>query len=191
MFTLYRSGSKAASNADQATPDENVFSYGEYVLRYRGSGFRYTGGAGVFLDGYVVPRNNLNRQYWKNDQHELVAHLYSEFGTGLTEYIKGRFILIVMKEDHIEIFLDQMGLYRAYYRNDGRDFIISDTVRGIQGAGGEQEPDRVSLAMQALFHRVPGHYTVYRGIFKTTTADFFRISREGIIHDHYFSPLKD
>ena len=190
MFTLYRSRLKADSNTYHAAPEDNVVNFGEYVLRYRGTGFRYAGGTGVYLDGYMIPRRNLARQHWIKDQYELVAHLYSEYGAGLTEYIKGRFIAIVMKDDHIEIFLDQLGLYRAYYRNEGNDFIISDTVNGIREAIGEQEPDRVSVAMQALFHRVPGHYTVYNGIFKTTSADYFRISREGIIHNHYFNPLR-
>jgi hypothetical protein len=122
------------------------------------------------------------------DQHEMVSALYRLHGPSFTGYVKGVFVIIILRQDRLEIFFDRAGLFRAFYCfHDGR-FMIADTAGRLAGAGAALAPDRVSLAMQALFHRVPGRYTVYRDVFKTTSADYFNVTGRDVSHTQYHKP---
>ena len=169
--------------------DEHFVACGEYVLCHQGKGYRLIGETGIYIGGYILPRNSLSRSYGNAGQHELVSRLYAEHGRSFTRHVKGRFVLIIMKAGQVEIYFDHLGLFRAFYYSAGDRFMISGTVRQLLEAGAPADPDRVSLAMQALFNRVPGEYTVYRDIYKTTGADCFILDGDGISHTHYFSPV--
>lgn len=66
--------------------------------------------------------------------------------------------------------------------------MVSNTVSLLAQAGIELIPDKASLSMQALFHRVPGRYTVYKDIFKTIGGDYFKLEGGTITHTRYYSP---
>lgn len=169
--------------------DPHFVSCGEYVLRHYGKGYRLVGNTGIFIGGYILPRNVLFADYRNSGQHGLVARLYAEHGRSFTDHVKGRFVVIIMEAGRVEIYFDHLGLFRAFYHIAGDRFMISDTVWQLTEAGAPREPDRVSLAMQALFNRVMGKYTVYRDIFKTTGADCFIVEGKEVSHLHYFSPV--
>ncbi|MRR23389.1 hypothetical protein EG830_10475, partial [bacterium] len=172
-----------------AETDSHYVRCGEYVLCHQGKGYRLIGETGIYIGGYLLPRNSIFSSYGNAGQHELVSSLYAEHGRSFTSHVKGRFVVIIMKSGQIEIYFDHLGLFRAFYHSAGDRFMISGTVRQLQEAGAPGDPDRVSLAMQALFNRVPGKYTVYRDIYKTTGADCFILDVNGIGHTHYFSPV--
>ena len=159
------------------------------MLRHNGVGYRLIGETGIYIGGYILPRNSLFAAYGNTGQHDLVSHLYAQHGKSFTDHIKGRFVVIIMKAGQVEIYFDHLGLFKAFYHGAGDRFMISDSVRQLTDAGAPRDPDRVSLAMQALFNRVPGKYTVYRDIFKTTGADCFILNGNGVSHTHYFSPV--
>lgn len=162
---------------------------GKYVLRHYGSGYKQLGETGIYIGGYILPRNSLFAAYGNTSQHELVSRLYAQYGKSFTDHIKGRFVVIIMKAGKVEIYFDHLGLFRAFYHVAGDRFMISDTVRQLTDTGAPRDPDRVSLAMKALFNRVPGKYTVYSDILKTTGADCFILDENGVSHTHYFSPV--
>jgi len=186
-FILYRSVSRPASSAG-AEEESDSARCGNFVLRHNGVGYRLFGETGIYIGGYILPRNSLFAAYGNTGQHDLVSRLYAQSGKSFTDHIKGRFVVIIMKAGQVEIYFDQLGLFRAFYHTEGDRFMISDTVRQLTDAGAPRDPDRVSLAMQALFNRVPGKYTVYRDIFKTTGADCFILDGNRVSHTHYFSP---
>lgn len=173
---------------DRETSSADTARYGEYVLRHNGQGFSRAGDTGVYIEGYVMPRNDLFRQYGHMGRHDLVAGLYATYGKSFTDYVKGCFIVIIMKEDRVEIFFDHLGLFRAFYYSSAGRFMMAGTVSRLMEAGVSTGPDRVSLAMQALFHRVPGHFTVYSDISKSGPADYFRLEGGTVNQSVYFKP---
>ncbi len=186
-FILYRPVSLPASSAGADRESDSV-RCGNYVLRHYGTGYRLIGDTGIYIGGYLLPRNPLFADYRNSGQHGLVSRLYAEHGRSFTDYVKGRFVVIIMKAGRVEIYFDHLGLFRAFYHVAGDRFMISDTARQLTDSGAPCDPDRVSLAMQALFHRVPGKYTVHSDILKTTGADCFILDGNGVSHTHYFSP---
>ena len=197
-FILYRDSGHDASrmtgdtgsgaSATSGSAGTQSVRYGEYVLSYCGNGYRREGDTGIFIGGYIIPRNDVFQQYCGMAQHELVSHLYSIHGSSFTGYIKGIFVVIILKAGFTELYFDRSGLFRAFYCSPGGQFLVSNTVSLLAGTGVELIPDKASLSMQALFHRVPGRYTVYRNIFKTTGADHFRLEGGTVSHTCYYLP---
>jgi len=186
-FLLYRT-TGAVAFKDEDKPSVYTARYGEYVLRHFGRGFSRAGDTGIYIGGYLLPRNDLLQQYGAMGPHVLVASLYASYGKSFTDHVKGCFIVIIMKEDRVEIFFDHLGLFRAFYYSAAGRFLMAGTVSRLKEAGISSGPDRVSLAMQALFHRVPGHFTVYSDISKNGPADYFRLEGGTVHQSAYFKP---
>lgn len=186
-FLLYRTTGAVAFKDEEASSTDTA-RYGEYVLRHYGQGFSRVGDTGLYIGGYVMPRNDIFEQYGTMGRHDLVASLYASHGKSFTDHVKGCFIVIIMKEDRVEIFFDHLGLFRAFYYSASGRFLMAGTVSRLADAGVITEPDRVSLSMQALFNRVPGHFTVYRDIFKNGPADYFRLEGGNVSQAPYLKP---
>jgi hypothetical protein len=186
-FLLFPATGDMAAAGPEIGPGTSV-RYGRYILTCDDKDFRAIGEWGIFIKGYVMPRNDDFDAWSVFDQHEMVARLYGRYGKSFTDHIKGYFIVIILKCDVIELFFDHYGLFRAFYHSREGRFIISGSVRHLKQAGITLEPDRTSLAMQSLFHRVPSGYTVFRDVYKTTSADYFRLADNKVIHERYHSP---
>jgi hypothetical protein len=152
------------------------YSHAGHTLFYDGRGVGVFGETAVFIRGYILPRNSDFAGYGSTGQEELAAALYEKFGRAFTRYLKGYFIIIIFTPGKIDVFTDQAGLFRAFYSRQGDQFQMAGTAGLLGIAGLKPEFDSVSLGMQALFNRVPLHYTVFKGICKTTYGDSFSIT---------------
>jgi hypothetical protein len=180
--------------ASGLTPDgtpswlQHTFRSGDYILQYDGQGPELYGETGVYINGYILPRNNIFNDYAGNDQYRTVASLYMKFGSEFIRYIKGYFIIIIFSKGTIDVYFDHTGLFRAFYVIKSREIFISGSVRLLMKAGINLEFDDVSLRLQSLFHRVPLSYTVFRGISKTVCGDCFVIQKTGVTHGRHWKP---
>ncbi len=164
------------------------FEYGTYKLFYDGPEVEVYGETSVFIRGYVIPRISDSGNYGSLNQGRLVASLHERYGRSLTSHLKGYFLIIIFSRGKIEVFTDQIGLYKAFYYYKGDQLCISGSVRDLSLTGLIPEFDAASLGMQSLFNRVPLHYTIFRDLFKTTCGDSFTISEGRSTHVKYWSP---
>jgi hypothetical protein len=169
---------------------EDTVRYGDCRLTHDGHGFEAFTERGIYISGYLLPWNNQFTTFQGYEGHALVNELYIRYGRSFTGHVKGCFLVVIMSEGATEIFVDHLGLSRAFYHSAGGRFLLSGSVDRLRAAGAGMTPDGTSLAMQALFHRVPSRYTVFRDVFKTTHADYFRLEGGKVHHDHYFSPAE-
>ena len=167
---------------------KNAFRFGDYILQYDGPGPEFYGETGVYINGYILPRNKIFNDYAETDQYRTIASLYAKFGKEFISYIKGYFVIIIFINGNIDVYFDQTGLFRAFYVKKNREIFISGSVNLLMKAGINPEFDDVSLCLQSLFHRVPLHYTVFRGISKTVYGDYFLIQKAGVTHGKHWKP---
>jgi len=167
---------------------KNAFKFGDYILQYDGPGPELYGETGVYINGYILPRNHIFNDYAGNDPCRSIASLYMKFGKEFIRYIKGYFVIIIFSKGSIDVYFDHTGLFRAFYVIKGREIFISGSVKLLMEAGISLEFDEVSLCLQSLFHRVPLHYTVFRGISKTVYGDCFVIQKAGVTHGQHWNP---
>ena len=164
------------------------YSHAGHTLFYDGRGVRVFGETAVFIRGYILPRNSDYAGYGSTGQEELAASLYEKHGRAFTGHLKGYFIIIIFTPGEIDVFTDQAGLFRAFYSMQGDQFHLAGSAGLLGFAGLKPEFDSVSLGMQALFNRVPLHYTVFKGICKTTYGDSFCITEGKSERIRYWSP---
>ena len=180
--------------ASGLTPDgtpywlQHTFRSGDYILQYDGQGPEFYGETGVYINGYILPRNNIFNDYAEFDQHRTIAFLYTKFGKEFIHYVKGYFVIIIFSKGNIDIYFDHTGLFRAFYVLKSREIFMSGSVKLLMKAGINLEFDDVSLCLQSLFHRVPLNYTVFRGISKTVYGDCFLIQKAGVTHGKHWDP---
>ncbi len=167
---------------------EHSFSHEGNLLCYDGRGVEFFDGTGIYINGYVLPRNSIFSLYGGDDPYRLIASLYGKYGSEFTRYIKGYFSIFIFCSGHTEIFFDHTGLFRAFYVVKEQRLWISGSVMLLKKVGINLEFDEVSLSMQSLFHRVPLNYTVFRDILKTTYGDSFIIRKEGAEIKKYWNP---
>lgn len=175
--------SRAASNG---LP--HSYSHAGHTLFYGGREVRVYGETAVFIRGYILPRNSDFAGYGLLDQEELAASLYDKYGRSFTGHIKGYFIVIIFTRAKIEVFTDQAGLFRAFYHLKEDRFHLAGSAGLLGLTGLKPEFDSASLGLQALFNRVPLHYTLFRGVFKTTYGDSFCITKGKPEQIRYWSP---
>ena len=189
-----------------ATPDggheasgglSHSFEYGAYRLYYDGPAVNVYGETSVFIRGYVIPRSSETDGYDSPDQGRLMALLYERYGRSLTAHLKGYFLIIIFSRGRIEVFTDQVGLFRAFYYLKAGQLYLSGSAGQLYLSASAGHPglsglkpgfDGASLGLQSLFNRVPLHYTIFRDIFKTTWGDSFSISEGKATHIKYWSP---
>lgn len=164
------------------------YSHAGHTLFYDGREVFVSGETALFIRGYIVPRNNDYAHYGSTDQAGLAASLYEKYGRSFTGHIKGYFIIIIFTGGKIEVFTDQAGLFRAFYRLSEGRLHLASSAGLLMLTGLNPEFDAVSLGMNALLNRVPLHYTIFREIFKTTCGDSFCIDDGKADRTRYWSP---
>lgn len=130
----------------------------------------------IFIDGYILARNGIFDKYKNYNQYELVLMLYDEYGDNFVHKIKGIFCIIIVKEDLVQIYTDQFGLYKVFIYRDNHDFIISNNLNSIEKYGINLIPDEVSICIKGLFKKNIGSYTSFKNITQTQAASKIVIS---------------
>lgn len=124
----------------------------------------------IYLDGYVIPRNNIFNDYKSTPQTQLIYLLYLKYGDRLTEYIKGIFCIVIISEKGINLFTDHFGLYKLFYYQKDQSFIISNSLKKVIDQGIKLIPDPASIGVQALLNKNIGGYTSFLNIYQTPPA---------------------
>ena len=164
------------------------YLYGTYSLFYDGPEVKLYGETGVYVSGYIIPRSDEFSAYGSPDQCAMAASMYQKYGRSFTLHLKGYFAIIIFSRGQIEIYTDHLGLFRVFYHFREDQLYLASSVRLLRLTGLKPEFDAVSTGMQALFNRVPLHYTVFRDIYKNTWGDSFSICDGKATHNKYWEP---
>lgn len=122
----------------------------------------------ILLDGYFLTRiSGQTDQEWGQSRIEIIAGLYEKYGSGFINHIKGIFTILIIRDTSFEIYNDQVGINRFFFRIDGNRFTISNRI----GMAIEEGSRKIDLNGLALFSLV-NHYTA-----GTTFLEGVRYSR--------------
>jgi len=104
---------------------------------------------------------------------EVILHLYEEYGSDCTRYLRGMFAFAIWDENHSQLFLarDHMGQKPLFYCQVGKEFLFASEVKSILAAG-VVKPE---LDLEALWHYIslryiPDHLSLFQGIHKIPAA---------------------
>lgn len=165
-----------------------AFKSDHYLLLTNDEGYKLINATGIYINGYVLPRNQ-NFQRDKNlNPHKLVRKVYEDYFSEIGNFIKGIFIIIIWEQDVIRIYTDHLGLNKAFYFIGPDGLYLSNSLKYLKATGLRMEYDNVSISLQSLFHRVPYKYTVLKKIYKTSFGTNILLDGKEINIKNYFDP---
>ncbi len=126
------------------------------------------------ISGYAVSRNEN-----KETNIKLVKMLVENYALDFIKHIKGHFIIQLKDEKcNIHLYTDHIGIKKLFYWQNGKNFIISDSIDDIVK---EVKPklSSTNLALHSLFHHFVDGRTMYEGVFYSKPASHFVISSQG------------
>lgn len=140
----------------------------------------------VLLDGYVLTRNSIYKEYINKSQIEIVRELYSMYSDGFTNYIKGLFSIVIVDRGTIKIFNDQFGVNKFFYSTDGNKFCFSNSYKTIAAVTGLHKLNSEALATKALLNREVSGHTLLSNIYYSAPATKVVIKRNAVSVSKYW-----
>jgi hypothetical protein len=122
-----------------------VYHKGEGIISYESNSDKMS----IIIDGYVLPRIDYANEFAGYTPASLIKELYLRYQLGLINYIKGNFVLIILKNDGFYIFNDRIGIRKFFYFIKGKSFIFSNRIKSLTG-NINRKIDYESLAIYSL-----------------------------------------
>ncbi len=117
------------------------------------------------LDGFIVPRMDYSEEFKGYSSISLLKELYIRFDLDLINYIKGNFLLVIIKDEQFTIFSDKMGIKKVfYYYSKNNCFIFTNRFKLLTG-NINGEVDYESLAIYSLMNHFIGGFTFLKDVF--------------------------
>lgn len=140
----------------------------------------------VLIDGYVLTRNSIYKEYINKSQIEIVRELYSKYSDGFTNYLKGLFSIVIVDGGTIKIFNDHFGVNKFFYSTDGNKFCFSNSYKTIALATGLHKLNSEALATKALLNREVNGHTLLSNIYYSVPATKVVIKRNAVCVSKYW-----
>ena len=98
-------------------------------------GIRWTSIMMLIIQSYMmesyVPRIGSSYGKYNRNTPALLMNLYESHGDRFVNYIKGNFVIIVLKGTVFEVYSDHFGIRKYYSRIEKEKFIISNDIANI------------------------------------------------------------
>ena len=127
----------------------------------------------IFIEGYVLPRNNIFLEYSTKNQYELIYQLYSKHGKNFVKYIKGFFLVYIIDVNDILIANDIHSVKRCYYHKDLENLIITNNINLINNYI-PLRLNKYAPAIQATLQHFVNGLTMYEDVLYSDASYTYR-----------------
>ena len=131
------------------------------------------GNVSIFIEGYVLPRNNFFLEHSTKNQYELIYQLYSKHGKNFVKYIKGFFLVYIIDVNDILIANDIHSVKRCYYHKDLENLIITNNINLINNFI-PLRLNKYAPAIQATLQHFVSGLTMYEDVLYSDACYTYR-----------------
>ena len=107
-------------------PLELISSSESFQVYGEKDGFISFGNVKVLLDGYVVPRSYIFKEFKQYGQFELIYKLYTRYGEDFPNFIKGFFSILVLDSNGLLLCNDRHSVQRFYIFQRANSYFITN-----------------------------------------------------------------
>lgn len=140
-------------------------------------------------EGNIHPRNSSLEKLKYLTIYELLDNLYNKYNDKFIQYIKGNFIIILLKNDTFKLYSDRFGIKKFFHWQDGQDFIISNDLNVITSQI-KAIPSAESMAIYALTYHFTGATTLFKNIKHNKPAECIEFVNTELRLFTYWTPEK-
>ncbi len=146
----------------------------------------------LFVFGSVFTNNEYSSRHATSPERLYARELYGLYkthGQGVTRFIKGSFVLVIIDDSVPDCILisDRLNVLPLYYSIDSRRLLVSSSLRLLLRAGQiEKNVDRVALAEQLVFDFILGERTIVKGVRRVNPGSVYRFGPGGAEVNSYW-----
>lgn len=167
-----------------------MFNSKTIILELQEAKFKhFADGIQIAVGGYLMPRNDIFKQYHQLSSEDLVFELFKKFEHNFVKQVKGIFYVVIKTEQRTFIFNDRLGFKKLFYALDENAFIISDDISCISHKV-ELKINPNALAHKALLNRESHDVTLFENIKTCPPATQIQVERNAISIEQYWSPAE-
>ncbi|MGI6338675.1 MAG: hypothetical protein ACOXZV_04760 [Bacteroidales bacterium] len=141
----------------------------------------------IYVEGYVIPRNEYYDQYKGYSQIELIRTLYLKFGKDFINYVKGAFIIIIFLNDGFYIFSDIHSVKKFFIYRNGDEFCISNSLKYITD-NYKVTIDYENSAIFALISHFLNGATLFKEVISAKPGQIISFYGDILREDFYWEP---
>lgn len=140
----------------------------------------------ILIEGNIQPMNEYYTKFESSGQKELILKLIKLYDEKFISYIKGNFIVIIIDNESISIFTDQLGLQNCYIYQSTSHKVVLDSLSLLKYLKVTLEPDPDCLAIKATLHRTPHNFTKFKFLNRTLPGTHIKIINNEIRLEQYW-----
>ena len=138
----------------------------------------------LWLSGYVLPLCKNSSETGSLDQESLIIRLYTQYGSGFTDHIKGIFTIVLANRDRFQVINDKLGIGKFFYSADLR-YVSSSywllSARFIEGQVSES-----ALLFYLLSNNFPPGHTLTANLRFSEGATRITHAETGLVEEKYW-----
>ncbi len=158
-----------------------------------------TGDLGLVFNGeiynYKALREKLEKSghvFASHSDSETVLHAYEEYGTNVTDHLRGMFAFSIWDEKKKQLFAarDFFGIKPFYYAVINGCFVFASEIKSIlEFPGCKREVNREALEQYLSFQYSILDETFFKGIYRLPAGSFLTYTNGQIQIEKYFDPV--
>lgn len=141
----------------------------------------------VFLDGYIIPRLNVFEENKHIFQTDLVRVLYDKYGLDFIKYIKGIFVLIIIKGNNFFIFNDRHSIKKYFIFEENGVFYISNSLKKISDSF-RLSLNKENIALFSLTSHFLNGETMFKNVTVCRPAEIVEFNQGRLSRSFYWHP---
>lgn len=172
----------------QVRPGLNLLLKSEtFSLYSEDNVFRSFNGNLIYIEGYVIPRNDCYDDYCQiSDNYQLIDQLFRKHSLLFIEKVKGFFVIAIITQNNFYIWNDIHSVKRFFVYSHDRSFIISNNFSLVRSLT-RTEIDPGFAAKHAIFqHFILGH-TLYKDLKYSDYGTIARLEDENLVINKYWN----
>jgi hypothetical protein len=140
----------------------------------------------IIIDGYIIPRLECHDDFKELHGADLLIRLMDQYGSRFINKIKGIFTLIIIEPGTFRIYTDTSGLRKFFIMSDGKNFIISNSIKIVKDYG-QSAPDFINMALYCLTEHFVKDMTAFTDVRQSLPASM--ISYDTLLSEaRYWNP---
>lgn len=137
--------------------------------------------------GNVIAKNAYFNELMHYTQEELVMHLYHLYASEFINYIKGNFIILIVKKNSVEVYNDHHAIRKFYYYIDNKFWAVSNCFKSLNFLL-KPKFNPLFPAIQALFQHPVCGITISEKVFYSENATVFSANENETKVSNYWLP---
>lgn len=166
------------------TFEKNTANY--YIYTNKSCQFYHIKNFSIYIEGYIVPRNNIYEDYCHLSKNELIVALIEKYESDFIKHIKGFFLLLILRNGRLELYNDIHSVKRFFIGEENQVSIVSNDITILKRIF-KPKFNSYAPALFAVFQHFVNGQTLLQNVYYSLPATKLTFDKNGLRQYQYLS----